>query len=95
MEQRQGLQARKQLLSSSFKPVFQGSIAMNGMDPDVFLDFADKPHTTLRDAQLISAALTGSSDAFAELQGLYSRQLYSRILSRVLKKSLQIHSIIR
>jgi len=53
---------------------------MNGMDPDVFLDFADKPHTTLRDAQLISAALTGSSDAFAELQGLYSRQLYSRIL---------------
>jgi RNA polymerase sigma-70 factor, ECF subfamily len=35
----------------------------------------------LRDAQLLSAAQAGSSEAFAELQTLYSRHLYNRIVS--------------
>jgi len=52
---------------------------MNGMDQGVHLDFASKPQADLRDTELISAALTGSSDAFAELQRLYSPQLYNTI----------------
>jgi RNA polymerase sigma-70 factor (ECF subfamily) len=52
---------------------------MKCMDQDMYLDFVNKPHTALRDAELISAALTGSSDAFAELQRIYSRQLYGTI----------------
>jgi RNA polymerase sigma-70 factor, ECF subfamily len=53
---------------------------MTCIDQDVHLDFADKAQTSLRDSELISAALTGCSDAFAELQRLYSRQLYNTIL---------------
>jgi len=50
------------------------------MNQDVYFGFANKPLTVLRDGELLSAALAGSSDAFAELRRLYSRQLYSRIL---------------
>jgi RNA polymerase sigma-70 factor (ECF subfamily) len=49
------------------------------MDQNVCVDTANKRQTPLQDAELISATLTGSSDAFAELQRLYSRQLYSTI----------------
>jgi RNA polymerase sigma-70 factor, ECF subfamily len=52
---------------------------MNGMDQQAYLHTADKRRTALRDAALVSAALAGSSDAFAELQRRYSRQLYSTI----------------
>jgi RNA polymerase sigma-70 factor, ECF subfamily len=34
-----------------------------------------------RDMELVSAARSGSSDAFEELQNLYSRRLYRRIFS--------------
>ncbi|MFZ1940022.1 MAG: sigma factor, partial [Terracidiphilus sp.] len=49
------------------------------MDQDAYFTFSNTPQAALRDADLISAALTGSSDAFTELQRLYSRQLYSTI----------------
>jgi RNA polymerase sigma-70 factor, ECF subfamily len=52
---------------------------MDCIDRPVYLDFAHKPYTAPRDVELVSAALTGSSDAFAELQRLYSRLLYRRI----------------
>ncbi|MGO9491268.1 MAG: RNA polymerase sigma factor [Terracidiphilus sp.] len=52
---------------------------MNCMDQDAYFTFSNTPQAALRDADLISAALTGSSDAFTELQRLYSRQLYSTI----------------
>jgi RNA polymerase sigma-70 factor, ECF subfamily len=52
---------------------------MNCMEQGVYLNFAKTSQTALRDAELVSAALTGSSDAFAELQRLYSRQLYITI----------------
>jgi len=53
---------------------------MNYMNQNVQLDFDNKAETALRDAELISAALTGSSDAFAQLQLHYSRKLYNTIL---------------
>jgi RNA polymerase sigma-70 factor, ECF subfamily len=40
-----------------------------------------KPLTALRDEQLLSAAQAGSSEAFAELQSLYSRRLFSKIVA--------------
>lgn len=49
------------------------------MDQDVRLDFVNSQQTTLRDAELVSAALAGSSDAFSELQRLYSRRLFRTI----------------
>jgi len=52
---------------------------MTGMDQGMAFNFAGKPQSGLRDTELISAALTGSSDAFAELQRLYSPQLYNTI----------------
>jgi RNA polymerase sigma-70 factor, ECF subfamily len=52
---------------------------MNSMHQDAYLHSANKRRTALRDAALVSAALAGSSDAFAELQRLYSRQIYSTI----------------
>lgn len=52
---------------------------MNGVHHDAHLDFINEPQTGVRDAELISVPSTGSSDAFAELQRLYSRQLYCTI----------------
>jgi RNA polymerase sigma-70 factor, ECF subfamily len=52
---------------------------MTCMDQNVRVDTANKRQTPLQDAEIISAALAGSSDAFAELQRLYSRQLFSTI----------------
>jgi len=52
---------------------------MNGMDQSVQLDFADRSQTEPRDMELISASLAGSSEAFAELERLYSPQLYNTI----------------
>jgi RNA polymerase sigma-70 factor, ECF subfamily len=53
---------------------------MTCMNQDVHSDFADKRQVALRDVELVSNASAGSTDAFAELQRLYSRQLYSTIL---------------
>jgi RNA polymerase sigma-70 factor, ECF subfamily len=53
---------------------------MNRMDQDVHVDYGNEQQTALQNAALISGASTESSDAFAELQRLYSRQLYSTIL---------------
>jgi RNA polymerase sigma-70 factor (ECF subfamily) len=44
----------------------------------------DKELVSLRDSQLVSAARSGSSDAFAELQRFYSRNLY-RTIYRITK----------
>lgn len=43
------------------------------------LHLTDKEHAAVRDSQLVSDARAGSSDAFAELQRLYSRHLYSTL----------------
>ena len=43
------------------------------------LHSTDKEAAALRDAELVAAARAGSSTAFAELQRLYSRPLYSTI----------------
>ena len=53
---------------------------MDRMDQDVLNLFASERQTVLQDAALISSASAGSSDAFADLQRLYSRRLYSTIL---------------
>ena len=52
---------------------------MDCMNQDISLHLADKERAALRDLQLVSAVLAGSSDAFAELERRYSRQLYSTI----------------
>jgi RNA polymerase sigma-70 factor (ECF subfamily) len=52
---------------------------MNVMNRDTSLDFKKTESAALRDSQLASAFLAGSADAFAELQRLYSRKLYSTI----------------
>ncbi len=52
---------------------------MNCVDQSVYPNFSNKREGALLDGELIAAALTGSSDAFAALEGLYSRRLYSTI----------------
>jgi RNA polymerase sigma-70 factor (ECF subfamily) len=54
---------------------------MNCTDQDLSIDLSCKERAALRDEQLVSAAQAGSSVAFAELQRLYSRHLYSTIVS--------------
>lgn len=54
---------------------------MNCIDQDTSLDFTNKPQSAPRDVELVSSVLAGSPDAFAELQRLYSRQLYSTIFA--------------
>ena len=54
---------------------------MNCLDQDVPLALTNGPRVDLRDTELLSAVLSGSPDAFAELQRLYSRRLYSTIFS--------------
>ena len=53
---------------------------MSRMEQCVLQDSANNNHPAGRDAELISSALSGSSDAFAELQRLYSRPLYRMVL---------------
>jgi RNA polymerase sigma-70 factor (ECF subfamily) len=57
---------------------------MNCLDQDVPLALTNGPRVDLRDTELLSAVLSGSPDAFAELQRLYSRRLYSTIF-RIIK----------
>lgn len=57
---------------------------MNCIDQDMFLHLKNKEQTALRDSQLVSSALEGSSDAFAALQRLYSGHLY-RTIFRITK----------
>jgi RNA polymerase sigma-70 factor, ECF subfamily len=52
---------------------------MKLMDQDTSLGLTSKEQAALRDSELVSFALAGSSDAFAELQRNYSRHLYSTI----------------
>lgn len=52
---------------------------MNCMDQSISLDFSNAMRTGPQDTELLSAVLSGSSDAFAELQRLYSRKLYGTI----------------
>jgi RNA polymerase sigma-70 factor, ECF subfamily len=52
---------------------------MNGMDQGVYLNFASKPHNGMGDMEISLAASTGVPHAFAELQRLYSQQLYNTI----------------
>lgn len=52
---------------------------MNCKEQEIPLHLSSKEHAAMRDAQLVSDALAGSPDAFAELQRLYSRHLYSTL----------------
>jgi RNA polymerase sigma-70 factor (ECF subfamily) len=52
---------------------------MNIADQDTLLYRTEKEQATQRDLQLASATLAGESDAFAELQRLYSGRIYSTI----------------
>jgi RNA polymerase sigma-70 factor, ECF subfamily len=54
---------------------------MNSADGNMLPNRTMKPLTAQRDAQLMSAVLAGSSDAFAEIQRLYSGHLYSTIVA--------------
>ena len=49
------------------------------MDQKAYIDLANNRHVASRDEELITGALAGSPDAFAELERLYSPQLYSTI----------------
>jgi RNA polymerase sigma-70 factor (ECF subfamily) len=55
------------------------STVMSYVDRGVYRDFLNKQQSALPDAELVAAALNGSSDAFAELEGLYSQRLYNTI----------------
>jgi RNA polymerase sigma-70 factor (ECF subfamily) len=48
-------------------------------NPNFAIYLPAKPQATLKDQDLVAAAKEGSSDAFAEIQRLYSRQLYITI----------------
>ena len=52
---------------------------MSCVDRGVYREFPNKQQSALPDAELVAAALNGSSDAFAELEGLYSQRLYNTI----------------
>ncbi|MGB6686477.1 MAG: sigma-70 family RNA polymerase sigma factor [Terracidiphilus sp.] len=54
---------------------------MNTMGQDLSFNLPINQLAALRDAQLLSEARAGSSAAFAELQNLYSRHLYNRIVA--------------
>jgi RNA polymerase sigma-70 factor (ECF subfamily) len=66
-------------MASFRKPNFLRSKAMNCTDQRVYFDFGKTRESTQRDTELVSAALTGSSDAFTELERLYSHRLFSTI----------------
>jgi RNA polymerase sigma-70 factor, ECF subfamily len=52
---------------------------MDCIDQDVYVDYAGERQTALQDAAHISTASGGSPDAFADLQRIYSRRLFSTI----------------
>jgi RNA polymerase sigma-70 factor, ECF subfamily len=49
------------------------------MKQDVSVEFALKQQVAMRDQQLVLAAQSGSSAAFAEIRALYAQRLYRRI----------------
>lgn len=52
---------------------------MSCVDRGVYGEFPNKQQSALQDTELVAAALNGSSDAFAKLEGLYSQRLYNTI----------------
>src|SRR3954452_23188228 len=52
---------------------------MNRMKQDVSVECARKQQVATRDQQLVLAAQSGSSAAFAEIRALYAQRLYRRI----------------